>query len=156
MDSVGAEHGHFLEDTPRNVEQQFNSAAVVGLAHVGFEGSPEVPLEIKFIPPPHFTHPLSVFGLSKSDLRQLESFIHKEGEADCESGLWNPRHLFWDSLLGHSLFPKLIESFVRDSLGFWQSGEKSAQRLLCVLQSAAMCLSGLLKAAPGLSLLYSL
>lgn len=57
----------------------------------------------------------------------------KEGEADYESSLWNPRHLFWDSLLGHSVFPKLVESFVRDSLGVWQSTEKSAQLLPCVL-----------------------
>lgn len=80
----------------------------------------------------------------------------REGEADYESGLWNPRHLFWDSLLGHSVFPKLVESLERDSRGFWQSREQFSQLLLCVLcflaAGAAMCHSGLLKAAPRPSL----
>lgn len=76
---------------------------------------------------------LSVFGLYENDLRQLGLLMLTEGEADYESALWNPRHLFWDSLLGHSVFPKLVESLVRDSPGFWQSREVNTSPLCSTL-----------------------
>lgn len=140
VDAVHAGHGDFLYDTQNNVKQS---------AVWDHSRRPRDKTEISLIlaphPYPHFILLLSVFGLYENNSRQLGFLMLKEGEADYESGLWNPRHLFWDSLLGHSVFPKLVESFVRDSLGVWQSREKSAQLLPSVLwqlgQSCAILVS---------------
>lgn len=48
-------------------------------------------------------------------------------------------------ILGHSVFPKLVESLGRGSRAFWRGREKSGRLPLCVLRFltawAAMCRS---------------
>lgn len=48
-----------------------------------------------------------ICGVGFYGLRQLGLLMLTEGEADYESALWNPRHLFWDSLLDTQFFLNL-------------------------------------------------